>query len=46
MAKCIKNKKTKEIIKVSDIKADKLVKENKWEYTSKSEYKRYITQTK
>lgn len=38
MAKCIKNVKTKEVKRVSNAKAQELVKKG-WEYISKNEYK-------
>lgn len=38
--KCIQNKKTKQIIRVTDEQASELVDGVTWAYTSKSEWKR------
>lgn len=40
MAKCVKEAKSGMIKRVSDIEAYNLVKTGKWQYTSKSSYKR------
>ena len=44
MAKCIKNVKSGKVVRVSNEKATQKVDTGRWEYTSKSMWKRYEVQ--
>ena len=45
MAKCLKNIKTKEMVRVSNDEASKKFESGKWKYTDKNSYIRYINNT-